>query len=844
MRRSLFDELRSQRNPPASVPRLRPNIFARLVRFSWNRAELVLSFWLIFSFIGLLLAYEVAQTPKLSRLPLPLGSSLKQVETTAFTNLASLQTITLSNTDSATLSVQRADLVTALREQHDTYELVFAPGASDFYDDNAMLFRPLDEVKARVAYALSLRPLFDAIAAAPNAQSMTTLVGEIAGAAQQGRGSQGVSELLNEAASSVESLANGEDKPMDWAKIAELNILDNAQTANILALPKPGQEAAARRTTAKFLGVLRDSSATKAQFNQAAASQVKAAPSPPETLRVVAASCMGIAFASLLLAVFMGRARLVLLVIAPTAAMLGPMFGAVMLLGGSEWGSYWPTLFAVFFGVLLLTLRFILLLAAHAGNSPINQTATMLCVQTHGVRFLQLALTMALPWIALPIWQHGPLILTMTIFGALAIISPACVLTLPVALLRFSPTSLQWRAREWLEPAHRALFETRYWQIVAPALGGLIVLGCFAFSLASSGVKQNIQSDAPVSIIAQDRSGVEATIARLKAFSGARSVRWLGMFLPDHTDEKRAALRELTGQFPRIAPVQSEAPTDLRDQIETMQESLSRIASVAGKDKALADGADQFRRSLALLGASDRDQPITQLENRLFGGFNRLADRAEQLSKLTPIDFDALPPELQSLFGQDKGPYRIEVDAAPGTSNAQLAVSLDQAGFNVMHPAVSQAHVDSAKLNTLIKTFGSASGLILLSLFATFRSFRPWLTLTLFGVAAIVVTFGINSLWQPEQNLTWLLGGLALLTCFGGFLHVALARGETSAESLIELFMLPSVGLALAVAFYVLGIVAVSDEAMPLTLCIFLVALVVGLFHHHSNAALADEALI
>ena len=844
MRPSLFDELRSQRNPPAPAPRLRPNVFARLVRFSWNRAELVLTFWMVFSFIGLLLAYEVAQVPKLSRLPLPLGASSAQVETTEFTNLASLQTITLSNADTATLNVQRADLLTALREQHDTYQLVFAPGAGDFYDDNAMLFRPLDEVKARVAYALSLKPLFDAIAAAPNAQSMTTLVGEIAGAAQQGRGSQGVSDLLNEAASSVESLANGEDKPMDWAKIAELNILDNTQTANILALPKPGQEAAARRTTTKLLGVLRDSSATRAQFNQAATPQVKAAPSPPETLRVVAAGCMGIAFASLLLAVFMGRARLVLLVVAPAAAMLAPMFGAIMLLGGGEWGSYWPALFAVFFGVLLSTLRFALLLAAQADNLPINQTATMLCVQTFGARNLLLAFTMALPWIVLPMWQHVSLILTATIFGALAIVSPICVLTLTVALLRFSPTSLQWRAKEWLEPAHRVLFETRYWQIVAPVLGGLIVLGCFAFALTSSGAKPNIQSDAPVSIIAQDRSSVEATIARLKAFSGARSVRWLGMFLPDSTDEKRAALHELAGQFPRIAPVQSEAPIDLRYQIETMQESLSRIATVAGKDKALAGSADQFRRSLALLGASDRDQPITQLENRLFGGFNRLADRAEQLSKLAPLDFNSLPPELWSLFGHDKGPFRIAVDAAPGTSNAQLAVSLDQAGLNVTHPAVSQAHAESEKMSSFTQTFGVASGLILLCLFATFRAIRQWLTLALFGGAAIVVAFGIDSLWQPEQNLAWLLGALAALTCLGGFLHVALARSETSAESLIELFMLPSIGLALAAAFYVLGIEAVSDEAMPLALCIFLVALVVGLFHHHSNTALADEAQI
>ena len=842
MRTSLFDELRARQFPPPPVPRLKPNLFARIARFAWSNATALLAFWALFACVGLLLSFAFAYHPKLSRLPLPLDAVTSQMEVNDFAGLANLQTISLTNPDAATLASQRADLVASLHEKTDIYELVFAPGANEFYDDYAMLFRPLDEVKSRVAYALSLKPLFDAIAVAPNAQSMTTLVSEIAGAIQLGRGSQGVSDLLTQAATSVQALANGEDMPLDWAKVAELNLADTSQAATILALPKPGQEALARHNTTKLLSVLRDSSATRTQLFQAAAGQAKPVPQQPELLRILAAGCIGISFVGLLLAVFLGTLRMVSVVCAPMLVLVAPTLAAFFYLGGGDWLSYWPALFAVLFCVLLLALRFVFLLGAQAANTPINQTSSMIVAQAEGARFLMLVATLVAPWIVLPVLQHALLGTALIVIAVLVILAPICILTLTVALLRFWPNALDWRASEWLVPAHQALFETRYWKIVAPTLGGLIVIGCLAFAVSSSGGKEGLQSDAAVSIVAQDRDSVERAIGRLKSFSGARAVRWLGMFLPDAVDEKRAALHELAGKFPRITPVLSEAPADLRDQIDTMQESLSRIAKMAAADKTLADSADQFRRSLALLAASENDQPITQLENRLFGGFNRLADRAEQLSTLVPLNVDTLPTELQRLFGQGKGPYRIEIDAAPGTSNAQLAVTLDQAGFQVIHPAALQARFDSQKQSSLVKLFLLSSGLLVLTLFVTFRSVKMWLTVMLFWVAASLVALGINALWQSEQNLPWLLGVLAILSCLGGFLHIALARGETSADSLVEMFMIPCIFMALATGFYALGIDVVANEAMPLAICVILIALVVGLFHHHSSAMVIDEA--
>ena len=840
MKLAQFDELSPQR-PQPSTPRLKPNIFARIVRFSWRNAAWVLAFWLLFSGLGILLAFWFGRLPDQTRLPLPTSSTSTQSAPAEFADLANLQTISLSNADAEVLAVQRADMVAALREHNDIYELVFAPGAHDFYDDYGMLFRPLDEIKTRVAYALSLKPLFDAIAEAPNAQSMTTLVGEIAGAAQQGRSSPGVVDLLNEAAGAVQALANGEDKPLDWSKVAELNVPSNSTSVTILALPKLGQESAAHSATSKLLDVLRDSSATKTQLVQAATSQEKLLVKPENTLRTGAATLIGVAFAGLLMAFFVGQIRLLLLIFAPSILLLVPLIAFVMLIEGVNWANYWPAIFAALFGLLLFNVHLLLSLSEHDSGQQMQLTNAMLVVQSRGKSYALLATTIATPWLALVIVQAPVLLAPALSISFFCFVAPVCALMVLAALFRFLPAPINWQAREWIESAHRALFETRHWQLLAPALGVLIVVASLVIGVTSRGQTAVQQSDANVSIVAVDRREVETTITRLKSFSGAQSVRWIGMFVPDSAEDKRAVLRELASQFPRITPVQSEAPTDLREQIDAMQESLKRIAILASKDKNLADAADQFRRSLALLSASDRDQPITQLENRLFGGFNRLADRAAQLASLAPIDIDTLPVELQKLFGDGGGPFRIEVDAAPGTSNDHLAVALDQAGFNVSHPAVMQTRLEAKKLRSILQVISLAISFVLLTLIFTFRDPKRWLSLVLLTAAAIVVAFAVNTLWHPDFNLQWLISFVALISCFGGILHVAMERYETNAASVIETFMLPSIALAIVSAFYALDVQVVSKEAMPFMICIFLLALLVSLFHHHSSAAQKDE---
>ncbi len=821
---------------PAVAARLKPNIFARIVRLAWNHAAKLGAFWLLLSGLSIFLVLAFGHYPHATRLPLPLASISAAPVPAEFANIANLQTVSLANDDSETLIRQLADLTTALRERTEIYQLVFAPGTQDFYDDYSMLFRPLDDIKNRVAYAISLKPLFDAIAEAPNAQSMTTLVGEIAGAVQQGRSSSGVADLLNEAANAVQALANGEDKPLDWSKVASLSIPVNSTAVTLLALPKAGQEDAARNTTSKLLEVLRSTSATKAQLTQAGLPPTKAVSAPADRLRVSAATLIGLAFIGLLMAVFVGQMPLLLLILFPAAIFTAPIIAVFMFIAPDSWSNFWPAIFTIIFDMLLFNVHVLLRLAERAGGKRVHQSDLMLLAHQQGKIYALFAVAVAAPWFVLAMMQSPALLLPGIAIGLFSLAVPLCSLTALITYFRFFSSPINWQAKEWIEPAHRALFETRYWQIAAPALGGLIVFASIVSAVLSRGNDVQIPSDANVSIVAQNVSEVETIITRLKSFSGARAVRWIGMFVPPSEDEKRAALHALADQFPRITPIQSEPPTDLRDQIDAMQESLKRIALLAVKDKSLADAADQFRRSLALLNASDRDQPITQLEHRLFGGFNRLADRAAQLSSLAPVDIETLPTELQALFGHGAGPFRIEVDAAPDISNERLAVGLDQAGFNVLHPAVLQSRFVNQQIRSILQVVGLAICFTLAVLILTFRESKRWLGLVLLTAASIAVACAVNTVSHPDYNLIWLISVMALLSCFVGIVHVAMLRHQTNAASFIEVFMLPSIALAGASAYFALGVEVIAKEAMPLSISIFLMALVISLFHHHSRA--------
>lgn len=845
MARSLFHELRDQQNALMAPSRLQPNALARLARFSWRNAAWVLLAWAAIATAAATLAINRAVPPTLEQLPIPIRPVEPAGPAAGFSRLDALQTITVSNRDPALLDEQRGDLLQTLRQRRDVYELVFSPGFGDYYESHGLLYRPLEEIKGRVAYALSLKPLFNAVAQAPSASSMSTLVSEIAAGIKQGRDPQGLDDLLAASADSVQALMKGEDKPVDWAAIADLETVNTTSLVTILALPKPGQTAAANALTLKLLNILRSSSDSVTELNKTEPSVETPASAPVEWPRAASAALMGLVFAGLLLALSLGRTRMAIVILVPALITAGIVAVGFCVLIGPAWLSFWPLALGMVMLAGVLGLHYVLSIAEHSAGRGARETSIMLAAQFDGTEVLWLAGLMTAPWLGLFVLRAG-LVTQLTGFVlATSALTALCVLTLIPAAMRFLPQAANWRAREWLVPAHRALFETGQWQFLGRALGVLMVAAALAVIFGVQSNQARTLLGGPVTLVAGNQIEAEAAIARLKKFPSAQGVRWLAMFQPQEAQQKIAELKPLKDQFPRITPVQSESADDLRDQIETLQESLKQIGDASSANAKLRKAADDFRRSLALLGATSDDRQVRLLENRLFGGFNRLADKADELATLDAPVLTTLPGELRTLFGTPEKALRIEVIPAAGISNAALALTLEEAGFNVLHPAVAQESAAAARLHAVLWVLGAGIGIAsLLIMFAIGNT--PALTRAGFILAAsLIVLTAAERLWQSDWTLSWLLAVLAILSALAAALYNSRRMEGSTAVTAVNLFLIPAVAMALVAPFQALGIGAVADVLLPPAFGLAIVAAITGLLQRHAplvQATAEDEA--
>ena len=826
---------------PPPIPRLKPNVFALLTRWCFRNAKVVLIFWAVIFAATAWGCWINYHAPNTVFLPFPMQLSKEIAGAKKFASLERLQVVTLTHEDPQALAVARDSILAGLTQRADLFETVMSPGAGDFYDDNALLYRPLEEVQGRVAYALSLKPLFEAVRNAPDSASMATLLSGIAGTLDQGRDPQGLDEMLAEAAAAVQTLNVGEDHALDWADIAELEVNDSAKKLVINVVPRDGQEAEA----AAYLDKAVKASGVEASISGAApkpvANMVDSTP-PTDKMRLLAAVLMGLAFAGLMLAITLGSVSLATSIFAPALAVAPLSFLVVLYLG--SWASYWPVLAL---GILLpstLSLSLLSEAARLSAEHPNNETAMMLAAQTKGQVLLWRGLLLAAPFGGLTFlpnpagWPVMGGVLTLSVVGL------AISFTLPAAMSRVVTGALDWRAQSWMNAAHRSLFETGRWQILSHAIGTLVVLACLFATVISVRKQMPIEQSAiSVAVLANDAGEVEGLISRLRGVPSAAAVQWLGSFLPDQVPEKLQALESLKGRFPRIEPVGLKNPDDVRDVVETMQESLQQVAQAPTARASLKQAATEMRQSLAVLAATSDDVKLRELDNRLFGGFNRMADKAESLANLKPITLADLPAGLQALFGTPPGPYRLVVTPVSGVTPDQLAVTLGQLGLPVLHPAVMAAHAATAQQWALIQLL-LAAGLIVIILWALAADHMSgFIVMVLVGLAAAVVMAATQNLSPNAWNLPWLLA--LCLSC--GWLAATLPAAQplqrASLGSAINVFLIPLLMLLAALPLALLGLAVPAGQALSLATSCFAASIAIGLFQRHGAEEGVDEQL-
>jgi hypothetical protein len=171
-------------------------------------------------------------------------------------------------------------------------------------------------------------------------------------------------------------------------------------------------------------------------------------------------------------------------------------------------------------------------------------------------------------------------------------------------------------------------------------------------------------------------------------------------------------------------------------------ESLKDIAASSAARPDLQKVSDDFRRSLSLLAATSSDGEVLELENRLFGAFNILVDRAEELAALEAPNMDSLDPKLKALFVSENNLFRLAVLASQGTTNAELSQILSEQGFAVAHPTLAAKAAHNALLGTTKSVLGGAAILALVALLFAVGEFAGYFAalVTSFTAAAAILS--------------------------------------------------------------------------------------------------------
>ena len=825
--------------------RLQPNRFAKLARFSFRQALVVILFWCAVvagcAYFALQNATSTIQQPIEFNASSISALNLQTLQKN-FPHLDRLTTVTLTNKNSELMAEQRGAVLENLKNQSEVFDLVFAPGTGEYYDSHSILYLSKTEIEARVAYALSLRPLFAAIAQAPTAESLAILVGEVSASIKQGRDPQGLDELFLQSANSLQALMQAKNAPVNWIKIANLDAEKLPNSAMILLVPKPGQEeratAAVNDAVARFV---KDKS-TRVTFQQVAPDVLPGLPPAQAENRIALLIAMAAVLTIISTYSVLGRVSLLISIVLPIFVGISVSLGSAVLLLPAGTIAMWPVYIAVGLISVVMAARYTFALteAYTPGRSP--EISAMLSAQKQGSGLVWQAAIGSLLWAGFFVHLNSPT-KYIAVVGELGILAALlATLTLVPAMPKIFGSQFSWAARVWMEPLLYTLFNTRVWRTLRTVLTWVTIgLGCAGFYFAVAQIKFETQlkaSNQIVNIVAPSLADAQSILLKLKSIPEAKSVRWLGAFLPQDIEAKQAILTTLKEQFPRIGSLDAQSADVLRDQILTLQESLKEISAEPATRPELRQAADAFRRSLALLSGTSTNVEIVEIENKLFGRFNTLSDRADLWAGIEKPNLESLDQNLKKLFLSEDNVYRIEVMPMSGQSNMQLAKVLSLKGLPVAHESL----VAASQMNNALSSFEfvllASLGIGLIIAFLAIGDGAGIVSLIATSAvvfAMIAGAIGLLHVKLTAEILMIILANSTLLYCLiaSAFLKAEITeQGLPDALHAIEAW-LPSIIIAsCAVPIYLLNI----DGAKRATLLIvggsFIVTLMIGFLLH------------
>ena len=765
MRHQLFDYV----IPVAPPPRLQPNHFAKIARFCFVNSTSVIFMWL--AICAACLVGTIFNPNKIAHATLEFSGANSAAKNMGildrqFPNLSALMTITISNDDPAQLKLARLNFIAELEGGDSAFSLVLAPGAGDYYQSHAIYYYPLEELKSRVDYALSLKPLFAAIAQMPTTESLSTLVNEVSASITLGRDPQGLDAMFSESALAVQSLMEGNDRHVDWSQIAGLSFDPQATEAVVLALPKVGQNQRAGEVARLAIGKIAATAGTKVDFQQTKSGHTLV-PATDNLKRAVPFIALAAIFVGFVLFATIGRLSLALMIILPVVVAEIFVFSVMHFIFAEQVQKLWPVFLGIAICGLQISTRLSFAVLETLAISVGKQSAVMLAFQKQGsgvVWFLNLSALVWCGWFAITqapfSLMAGVMVFSLAVgFCASLSLIPACAQALP--------GDLSWRAADWFLPIYQSLFANRTWWALRKYLAVIVVLAglasLFFLNRLLISTTASVDRNQTVNILVTSEPNAKAAVKKLSAIPEAQSVRWLGAFLPQQAGAKHKALQVLKAQFPHFQPLSPQEPAALRDQVTSLVVSLEEIATSAATRPELQKAAHDFRRSLEILANTTSNAEVLEFENRIFGAFNLLSEHADSLADLSEPALETLDPKLKSLFVSPQNIFRLEVTPVKGTTPAGLAKILSEKGLAVAHPALQADSARQVLLATSAMVLAAMLLLGLLTLVFAIREMSGSIASLITCFIAISTVFGISEISHIQLSQSALLQITALL---------------------------------------------------------------------------------
>ncbi|MFT3986068.1 hypothetical protein [Aestuariivirga sp.] len=795
---------------PDTRPKLKPNLFARLARFSVRHAPAVLTLLTLLcvasaSIAALKLRVDPSRSPiiALDERTAAAEAALDQ----AFPGIDHTFVARIDLNDGASAKTAAAEAAIRLSERTDLFRSAFVPEQGAFYENYGLLFQPREQIEARVAQAVQMQPLLHALGQAPDVPGLAALVTVIAEAIADGHPPPGLAPLLDAAAASVESNVAGSPARLNWKALAGLDVPSASPVWFVIATPIDGKT----KEAAGFAqSVLPDSKSVDWSFPAGAQPQpgdfVRDLIVPALVAALLVLTVLGMGLGSLRLAAAVGLSVAASLILCAAAACL---FKAG--LDAVSWSFAAACLAPSLLFSILMSVAY--QQARLKGGQP--QASVMLAAQRKGPLLSVLALIASVFWL---VWlpRQLPSVADTALIAIIGVIVALLVslIALPALLVNLERRRLY--ANHWLDlaadtPAGTTLLNLRQvfaLLVIAASVFSVIFLPGLRFGDPPAGSHIADLPEAPatrdaVHFVVNSQGEAEDLASRLALLPQTGALLWASQFLPQDVQPKLTALHQLSGLFDQ-GPVPREEPdaTALASAFTDLETALRAIAGSSAPED-LRSAAARLRSAFAAFTAEPTppSQRIAELNDALFGGLEDMSAAGRKLGALQAPALGALDPGLLRRFISQDGKWQIEAVAKPGINRLAFAAAMRRVDSEAAGPPiVALARSEILHHETVLALGMALAVAALIALAYLRRRARAWIA-TLVPVGCLMT---LSAAILSATGQTVISSGLAAaVTAISACLSASLILVDFEAEepgAAIRAAVLPVLALLGAVA--------------------------------------------